>query len=96
VNRVRPERKGRPTPGAVRDELQRLGIALGSDAEERILRAFDDEAKLGQMDRRHLSALSALDVGGAGPLRVEVPAFAGDVHDLRRLAQVAAVLAPSS
>jgi anion-transporting ArsA/GET3 family ATPase len=94
VNRVRPLRKGRPVPSAVRAEIDRRGLALGEGAEERILRAFDDEAKLGQMDRRHLAALAALDEGGAGPVRVEVPAFAGDVHDLRRLAEVAAVLAP--
>jgi anion-transporting ArsA/GET3 family ATPase len=94
VNRVRPLRKARPVPSAVRAEIDRRGLALGQGAEERILRAFDDEAKLGQMDRRNLAALAALDEGEAGPVRVEVPAFAGDVHDLRRLAEVAAVLAP--
>jgi hypothetical protein len=58
------------------------------------MRAFEDEARLGELDRHHMKALAALDDAGNRPVRVEVPAFAGDVHDLRSLAKVAAILAP--
>ena len=95
VNRVRPERKGRPSPGDVKGELAKQGVELASGAEERAIRAFEDEARLAEMDRRHMTALAALDEGPSRPIRVEVPAFAGDVHDLRALAQVARLLAPA-
>jgi anion-transporting ArsA/GET3 family ATPase len=95
VNRVRPERKGRPSPGDVKGELGKHGIELAPGGEERAIRAFEDESRLGEMDRRHMTALAALDEGESSPIRVEVPAFAGDVHDLRALAQVARLLAPA-
>ena len=95
VNRVRPERRGRPTPGAVREELAKQGVELASGGEERAIRAFEDESRLGDIDRRHMAALAALDEGDSRPIRVEVPAFAGDVHDLRALARVASILAPT-
>jgi anion-transporting ArsA/GET3 family ATPase len=94
VNRVRPERRGHPTPSEINEELHRRHLVLGPDAERRILRAFEDEARLGELDRHHMKALAALDDAGSRPVRVEVPALAGDVHDLRSLAQVAAILAP--
>lgn len=94
VNRVRPERRGRPTPSEIKEDLHRRHLVLGADAEERIMRAFEDEARLGELDRHHMKALAALDDAGNRPVRVEVPAFAGDVHDLRSLAKVAAILAP--
>jgi anion-transporting ArsA/GET3 family ATPase len=95
VNRVRPDRRGRPTPSEVREALSARGIELAAGAEERVIRAFEDEARLGEMDRRHMAALAVLDEGNGRPVRVEVPAFAGDVHDLRALARVASILAPS-
>jgi anion-transporting ArsA/GET3 family ATPase len=95
VNRVRPERKGRPSPGDVKGELGKQGVELAPGGEERAIRAFEDESRLAEMDRRHMTALAALDEGKSTPIRVEVPAFAGDVHDLRALAQVARFLAPA-
>jgi anion-transporting ArsA/GET3 family ATPase len=95
VNRLRPERKGRPSPSAVREELTRRGVELAPGAEERVIRAFEDEGHLGDMDRSHLAALAGLDDAENHPIRVEVPAFAGDVHDLSALAKVASILAPS-
>jgi anion-transporting ArsA/GET3 family ATPase len=95
VNRLRPERRGRPSPSDVKEELIRRQIELAPGAEERVIRAFEDEAHLADMDRRHLAALAALDDGASRPIRVEVPAFAGDVHDLRALAKVASILAPA-
>ncbi len=95
VNRVRPDRRGRPTANEVRDELDRHKVVLAAGAEERVLRAFEDEARLGRLDRINMKALAVLDEGGKHPLRALVPAFAGDVHDLRTLAQVAAILVDS-
>jgi len=94
VNRLRPDRRGHPSPGAVREELDRRRIDLAPPAEERVVRAFEEEARLGEMDRKNLAALATLDDGAVRPLRVDVPAFAGDVHDLGGLAKVAAILAP--
>jgi anion-transporting ArsA/GET3 family ATPase len=95
VNRVRPDRQGRPSPNEIHDELGRQHVVLAGGAEERVLRAFEDEARLGHLDRWNMKALAALDEGENHPLRVEVPAFAGDVHDLCTLAQVAAILVDS-
>jgi anion-transporting ArsA/GET3 family ATPase len=94
VNRVRPLHAGRPTVEAVRAELAELGVKLAADAETRVLRAFDDEAREGELDQRHLGALKSLDDGEERPIRAYVPALVGDVHDLRALAKVAAALAP--
>ncbi len=58
----------------------------------RVHHALLDEARLGQRDRGHLSALSGDLAKGA--LRAEVPAFAHDVHDVAALAQIAELLAP--
>jgi anion-transporting ArsA/GET3 family ATPase len=94
VNRVRPVYPERPTVEAVRAELDQLGVKLAADGEMRVLRAFDDEVREGDLDRRHLGALAGLDVGEERPIRAYVPALVGDVHDLRALAKVAAALAP--
>ncbi len=94
VNRVHPYRSGRPSLAAVRTALARQSLALESGIEERALQAFDEEARLGELDRRHLAALASFGEEGKSVLRVDVPAFAGDVHDIRALAKVAAVLAP--
>ncbi len=94
VNRIRPARRGRPSQAAVRSALARRGLALPAGAEERALQAFDEEARLGELDRKHLGALASFGAAERA-IRVEVPAFAGDVHDIRALARVAAVLAPA-
>jgi anion-transporting ArsA/GET3 family ATPase len=94
VNRVNPAYDGRPSAEAVRAELEQRGVKLAADGEMRILRAFDDEARQGELDRRHLGRLIDLEDGEERPIRVEVPALVGDVHDLRALAKVAAALAP--
>jgi anion-transporting ArsA/GET3 family ATPase len=95
VNRVRPVHDARPSVEVVRAELEQRGIKLAADGEMRVLRAFDDEAREGELDRRHLDALKELDEGEERPIRAFVPALVGDVHDLRALAKVAAALAPA-
>jgi len=94
INRVHPAHGARPSAESVRGELEGRGLVLAADGEMRVLRAFDDEARQGELDRRHLGALVDLQDGEERPIRVEVPALVGDVHDLRALAKVAAALAP--
>jgi anion-transporting ArsA/GET3 family ATPase len=94
VNRVHPAHGERPSAESVRAELERRGLRLAADGEMRVLRAFDDEARQGELDARHLGALAGLEDGEERPIRVEVPALVGDVHDLHALAKVAAALAP--
>jgi anion-transporting ArsA/GET3 family ATPase len=95
VNRVHAAWGSTPSPADVRDQLGRRGIALAPGGEMRVLSAFDDEARLGELDQRHLGSLAALDDGESRPTRVFVPAFVGDVHDLGALAKVASTLAPA-
>jgi anion-transporting ArsA/GET3 family ATPase len=92
VNRVHRAWHETAEPAAVRAELESNGVALGHDAEGRVIQAFRDEARFGALDRRHLAALKAIEEGGEPPLRVEIPAFAGDVHDIKTLSRVAAAL----
>jgi anion-transporting ArsA/GET3 family ATPase len=94
VNRMHRDPGARPSPEAVRAELAARGVKLEADGETRVLRAFEDEVRQRDLDRRHLGALEALEVGEQRPLRVSVPALIGDVHDLRALAKVSAALAP--
>jgi anion-transporting ArsA/GET3 family ATPase len=94
INRLHPPAGERPTAEAVRALLEERGLPLAGDGEMRVLRAFDDAARQGNLDRRHLGRLANLENGEERPIRVEVPALIGDVHDLRALAKVAAALAP--
>jgi anion-transporting ArsA/GET3 family ATPase len=94
VNRVRPTRIGRPNAAEIRAELDRRRIEHAPGAEERVIRAFEDEGRLGELDRKHLAALSGLKEAPVRPIHVEIPAFAADVHDLPSLAKVAAILSP--
>jgi anion-transporting ArsA/GET3 family ATPase len=91
VNRVHPARDAPPSASAVLDELGSLSISLGKQGAERVIAAFGDEAKQGGLDRTRLAALAAFD-GAGGPIRIEIPAFADDVHDLAALGRVARFL----
>ena len=94
INRLHAAPGKRPTAEAVRALLEERGLRLAGDGEMRVVRAFDDAARQSDLDRRHLGRLTNLENGGERPIRVEVPALIGDVHDLRALAKVAAALAP--
>ncbi len=94
VNRVHPQGGPVPDAHAVAEALAEQGLALGPGAEARVLAAAADEARRGELDALHLEELRVAMLGGTDrPLRVDVPAFARDVHDLRALAAVASVLA---
>jgi anion-transporting ArsA/GET3 family ATPase len=93
VNRVHPPRARRAEAADVGAELRRQHLSLSAGAVERVLAASDDEARLAELDQAHLSELAELDESDGRQVRVYVPAFAGDVHDLTSLARVAAALA---
>ena len=58
-------------------------------------KAAADESKLGACDQEQLRALaSMLERDEASVLRVDVPAYPRDIHDIRGLARVAAILVP--
>jgi anion-transporting ArsA/GET3 family ATPase len=92
VNRVHEPRPRRPGSGEIAAELARAGLELAADAASRILLASDDEARLAELDHSHLEQLTFLDEPGGRQVRVYVPAYPGDVHDLPSLARVAAAL----
>jgi hypothetical protein len=87
-----------PSEAEIVEAVRARGLQLGDDAPARLRKAAEDEGQLGRQDSLHLIALDgALDdePEGGGTLRVDVPAFAYDIHDLERLVQIADVLAPA-
>jgi anion-transporting ArsA/GET3 family ATPase len=97
VNRVNPRGGDLPSEAEIVEAVRARGLQLGDDAPARLRKAAEDEGQLGRQDSLHLIALDgALDdePEGVGTLRVDVPAFAYDIHDLERLVQIADVLAP--
>lgn len=86
-------------PGATYDvdEIARAiahwGIELDEDAPIRLRSAVRDEAVQAALDAHHLTILDrALDGGAASAMRIRVPAFPYDVHDLASLDEVAKIL----
>jgi anion-transporting ArsA/GET3 family ATPase len=96
VNRVHPVFGAPPTAAAVATLLAKHHLSLGDRAPERLLRAADDESRLGRQDHLHLMGLEGAleDEAAGGSLVVHIPAFPYDIHDLPRLARIAEVLAP--
>ena len=77
--------------------LARRGLALDSGASARIAEAARQERRLGELDRLHMVAIEEVfDVDSAtNPSVLHVPEFPLDIHDVRRLAWVADVIASS-
>lgn len=95
VNRVHLAPRQQVDPVAVRESVARHGLTLDEDAPERLARAVTDEARQAHLDAAHLHRLDeALKRVSPSPTRVNVPALPYDVHDVRALAEVAAVLVP--
>lgn len=96
VNRVSPELGDPPNDDQIAEHLFRSGIQLHTDAMRRMRMALEDENRLGRRDALHLIALDSAieDEPGAKTLRVDVPTFAYDIHDLERLVRIADILAP--
>jgi hypothetical protein len=98
VNRVNPRLGGLPNEAQIAEAIATRGLRLLEDAPARLLRAAEDEDGLGHQDALRLIALEgALEDEGSGKsLRVDIPAFAYDIHDLARLVRIADVLCPTS
>jgi anion-transporting ArsA/GET3 family ATPase len=98
VNRVHPVFGALPPAASVTALVSERALALGERGPERLLRAAEDETRLGRQDQLHLLGLegSLEDEASGGSLVVHVPAFPYDIHDLPRLARIAEVLAPVS
>jgi anion-transporting ArsA/GET3 family ATPase len=95
VNRVHRADQGQVRVEDVQRALDARGIDLGTGGAERVAQAMRDEHKEAELDRMHLAELGrALEGESPPPIRVDVPAYAGDVHDLEALARVAKTLAP--
>lgn len=95
VNRVHRSPGESPSKISIESAIQGRGLRLDDDAPERIAHAFSDEIRQAEVDARHLHVLSeALSKFTTKPLRVDVTAFAYDVHDLTSLDEVARVLSP--
>lgn len=96
VNRVNPAHGEMPELQLIQAAVAARGLHLGHDAASRLRRAADEESRLGRLDALHLVALegSLEDEASGASLRVDIPAFPYDVHDIVRLARIASVLVP--
>lgn len=93
VNRVHPLSAPTQDEAVVQRALDRQNIRLDEGGAGRVVRAALDEASRGELDAKELQALDrALADAPDRPLRVDVPAFAKDVHDIDALAKVARIL----
>jgi len=94
VNRVHPEYGDAPTEAEIEEAVSARGLKLEDGATTRLATALQDESRQGKLDLLHLLALENAPDGFAA-LRVDIPAFAADVHDLDALGAVADLLAPT-
>lgn len=93
VNRVHRTTAPTQDVAVVGRALERHGIELDKGGAERVVRAALDEASRGALDAKELEALDRVLADAADrPIRVDVPAFAKDVHDLDALAKVSRIL----
>jgi anion-transporting ArsA/GET3 family ATPase len=95
VNRVHRPPRARPKLGQIQAALGEHRLDLGPTGAARLARALEDEAEQADTDASHLAQLAPAlrpEPGNAAPLRVDVPALPGDVHDLGTLAGIAALL----
>jgi anion-transporting ArsA/GET3 family ATPase len=95
VNRVHPVFGDLPDGDAIDDALAEHGISLGERGPERLRTAAEDESRQGRLDAIHLLALDAAleDEERGRAIRVDVPAYPYDIHDIRGLAAIASLLA---
>jgi anion-transporting ArsA/GET3 family ATPase len=97
VNRVHPVYGRLPEPAEVAAAVAESDLSLGPHAAERLLLAAEHESRMGKLDHRNLAALEEAlrDEQGGGSLRIDIPAFPYDIHDLAGLARISDVLAPA-
>ena len=95
VNRVHPTFAATVDDLAVASALGQAELPDTPDWIAKLHKAAADESKLGACDQEQLRALaSMLERDEASVLRVDVPAYPRDIHDIRGLARVAAILVP--
>jgi anion-transporting ArsA/GET3 family ATPase len=97
VNRVHRRPRLSPTLEEIQSAMQRHAVNLGEDGPERLERALQEEAELAAADASDLGELErALTADGTGrrPVRIDVPALPGDVHDLGTLAGISRLICP--
>jgi len=88
VNRVHvPAGEGDPS-----EALRGLGLTPSADLLAAIAHASEDARLLAVRDAQNLTRLRAGDAGDKDSLVLQVPAFDGDVHDVRALARVGEML----
>jgi anion-transporting ArsA/GET3 family ATPase len=97
VNRVHPTFGDVPDRAAIEAALRESHLDLNDSVIDHLRQAAEDETRQGKMDAIHLMALeSTLEDEGARAMRVDVPSYPYDIHDLRGLARIAELLAPRS
>jgi anion-transporting ArsA/GET3 family ATPase len=96
VNRVHPVYGELQGTDDVVAAIAQGGLALPPDCAVRLLRAAEDESRMGKVDHLNLMGLDASleDEQPGSTLRADVPAFPYDIHDIAGLARIADVLAP--
>jgi anion-transporting ArsA/GET3 family ATPase len=96
VNRVHPIYGELPSTEQIGAAVEKAGLDLGPSSAERLRTATEDERELGKEDALHLLGLEGAfdDEVAGGSVRVDVPAFPYDIHDLDRLAAIARTIAP--
>lgn len=93
VNRVHVPPRFSPSASEISEAVVRSGLPLQPDAPARLHAALQEELQQANLDAQHLRILdNAMRRLPSRPLRVHVPAFPYDVHDLASLDQVARVL----
>lgn len=94
VNRMHLPPEGMPDVAQIDEAVAHAAIASDDDFAERLHEAVRDEAVQAALDAHHLKLLDrALDGAAKTALRVTVPAFPYDVHDLQSLNEVAKIVA---
>jgi anion-transporting ArsA/GET3 family ATPase len=95
INRVHPAFDGDADPAAIGAELEKRGVkhVPPGDLAQQVQRAKLDASKEARRDRLHLMAVDDIFEDDPALIRVEVPAWPADLHDLEALAKVARILA---
>jgi anion-transporting ArsA/GET3 family ATPase len=92
VNRLQPK-PPLAEPSEVEQAAREFGLELSAQTSASVQRAAEDERVRALFEAEQLEVLDR-SLGGEPPLILRVPVLAGDVHDVRSLSRVAALLLP--
>lgn len=98
LNRLHQMPHARPSEDEIRNALARHSVTLGADAPLRIVRAVEEERELATHDAQHVVELERIrdQLSVSGTPLIRLPALPSDVHDVRTLLGIAAVLCPGA